>query len=150
MNFRLVMNIRTTILRQSIFVDCRIFFRFSEHLSILKNPSHHVGVTLVVIFSSINSAVLSPSDWRTMLRRIRCCQPDTDSVLIDLELQAALFVILDELAQLLVLLGIRKKLFLQIRVVGINFSKAIVFVEVEPGDLLLSCSSCFSKSSCNL
>ena len=54
---------RTTILRQSIFVDCRIFFCFSEHLSILKNPSHHERVTSSVRFASTNSAVLLLSDW---------------------------------------------------------------------------------------
>ena len=54
---------RTTILRQSIFVDCRIFFCFSEHLSILKNPSHHERVTSAVSYASTNSAVLLLSDW---------------------------------------------------------------------------------------
>ena len=60
-------------------------------------------------------------------------------MLIDLEPQAALFVILGELAQLRVLLGIRKKSFLQVCVVGINFGKVIVFIEVNLSDLLLSC-----------
>ena len=32
---------RTTILRQSIFVDCRIFFYFSEHLS---REGNHYGL----------------------------------------------------------------------------------------------------------
>ena len=54
---------RTTILRQSIFVDCRIFFCFSELLSILKNPSHHERVTSAVSLASTNSAVLSLSGW---------------------------------------------------------------------------------------
>ena len=36
---------RTTILRQSVFVDCRIFFCFSEHLSTPRNPSHYERVT---------------------------------------------------------------------------------------------------------
>ena len=54
---------RTTILRQSIFVDCRIFFCFSEHLSIFKNLSHHERVTSAVSFASTNSAVLSLSGW---------------------------------------------------------------------------------------
>ena len=66
---------------------------------------------------------------------------------IDLEPQAALFVILGELAQLRVLLGIREKSFLQVCVVGINFSKVIVFVEVKLGYLLLSSKSCFHKIS---
>ena len=47
-----------------------------------------------------------------MLRGIRCCQPDADAVLIDLEPQAALFIILGEPAQLRVFLGIREKSFL--------------------------------------
>ncbi len=54
---------RTTILRQSIFVDCRIFFCFSEHLSFFKNPSHHERVTSAVSLASTNSAVLSLSGW---------------------------------------------------------------------------------------
>jgi len=54
---------RTTILRQSNFADCRIFFCFSEHLSILRNTSHHEGVTAAGSLASANSAVLSPSGW---------------------------------------------------------------------------------------
>ena len=54
---------RTTILRQSIFVDCRIFFCFSEHLSALKNLSHHDRVTSAVSLASTNSAVFSLSGW---------------------------------------------------------------------------------------
>ena len=54
---------RTTILRQSIFVDCRIFFCFSEHLLALKNPSHYERVTSAVSLASTNSAVLLLSDW---------------------------------------------------------------------------------------
>ena len=60
-------------------------------------------------------------------------------MLIDLEPQTALFVILGKPAQLWVFLGIREKSFFQVSIVGINFSKVIVFVEVELGDLLLSC-----------
>ena len=71
-------------------------------------------------------------------------------MLIEFEPQAALFIILGELAQLRVLLGIREKSFLQVSIVGINFSKVIVFVEVNLSDLLLSCKSCFHKTSCNL
>ena len=71
-------------------------------------------------------------------------------MLIDLEPQAAQFVILGELAQLWVFLGIREKSFFKVCVVSINFSKVIVFVEVNLSDLLLSCKSCFHKSSCNL
>ena len=55
---------RTTILRQSIFVDCRIFFCFSEHLSTPRNPSHHERVTSAVSLASTNSAVLSLSGWK--------------------------------------------------------------------------------------
>ena len=66
---------------------------------------------------------------------------------IYLEPQAALFVILSELAQLQVLLGMREKSFLQVCVVGINFGKVIVFIELELGDLLLSSKSCFHKIS---
>ena len=64
-------------------------------------------------------------------------------LLVDLEPQTALFIILGELAQLRVFFGIREKSFLQVSIVGINFSKVIVFVKVELGDLLLSCKSCF-------
>lgn len=60
-------------------------------------------------------------------------------MLIDLEPQDALSVILGELAQFRVFLGIREKSFLQVGIVGINFIEFIVFVEVELGDLLLSC-----------
>ena len=71
-------------------------------------------------------------------------------MLIDFEPQATLLVIFRELAQLRVFLGIREKSFLQVSIVGINFSKVIVFVEVNLSDLLLSCKSCFHKTSCNL
>ena len=70
-------------------------------------------------------------------------------MLIDFEPQAALFIILGELAQLRVLFGISQQALLQISIVGLNFSKGIVFVEVELGDFLLSSKSCFHKISCN-
>ena len=62
---------RTTILRQSIFVDCRIFFCFSEHLSFFKNPSHSERVTSTVSFASTNSAVLSLSGWLPPMLALR-------------------------------------------------------------------------------
>ena len=71
-------------------------------------------------------------------------------MLIDLKPQATLFIILGKLAQLRVLFGISQQALLQVSIVGINFSKVIVFVEVNLSDLLLSCESCFHKSSCNL
>ena len=60
-------------------------------------------------------------------------------MLIDFEPQAALFVILGKLAQFRILFGISQQALFQVSIVGINFSKVIVFVEVELGDLLLSC-----------
>ena len=62
-------------------------------------------------------------------------------MLIDLEPQAALFIILGKLAQLWVFLGIREKSFFQVSIVGINFSKVIMLVEVNLSDLLLSCNT---------
>ena len=62
---------RTTILRQSIFVDCRIFFCFSEHLSTPRNPSHHERVTSAVSLASTNSAVLSLSGWLPPMLALR-------------------------------------------------------------------------------
>ena len=71
-------------------------------------------------------------------------------MLINLEPQTALLVILGKLAQLRVLFGISQQALLQVSIVGINFSKDIVFVEINLSDLLLSCKSCFHKTSCNL
>ena len=60
-------------------------------------------------------------------------------MLIDFEPQAALFVILGKLAQLRILFGLSQQALFQVSIVGINFGTVIVFVEVELGDLLLSC-----------
>ena len=64
-------------------------------------------------------------------------------MLIDLEPQATLLVILGKLAQLRILLGISQQALLQVSIVGINFSKVIVFIEVELGDFLLFVSPVF-------
>ena len=91
------------------------------------------------IFCS-NTKLLSILTCRFLsLRGVWCSEADTDAVLIDLKPQAALFVILGKLAQFWVFLGIREKSFFQVSIVGINFSKVIVFVEVNLSDLLLSC-----------
>ena len=68
-------------------------------------------------------------------------KPNSNLVLIDLKSQAALLVILSKLAQLWILFGISQQTLFQIRIMGINFSKVIVFVKVELGVLLLSCNS---------
>ena len=94
---------------------------------------------------------LSPlTGSRSPLRGVWCSETDANAVLIDLKPQAALFIILGELAKFRVLFGIREKSFLQVCVVGINFSKVIVFVVVNLSDLSLSSKSCFYKTSCNL
>lgn len=71
-------------------------------------------------------------------------------MLVDLEPQAPLFVIFGELAQLRVFLGICQQVLFQICIMGINFSKVTVFVEVNLSDLLLSSKSYFHKFPCNL
>ena len=71
-------------------------------------------------------------------------------MLIDFEPQAALLVILGKLAQLRILFGISQQALFQVSIMGINLSKVILFVEVNLSDLLLSCKSCFHKTSCNL
>ena len=56
-------------------------------------------------------------------------------MLIDLKPQASLFVILGKLAQFRILFGISQQALFQVSIVGMNFSKVIVVVEIELGYL---------------
>ena len=64
-------------------------------------------------------------------------QPDANPVLIDLKPQAAVFVVLDQLAEVGIGGGIGGQALFELGVVGIDFGSAVVFVEIQFGDFSL-------------
>ena len=75
------------------------------------------GATLVVMDSSL---LCQPTCCLAAIIGVGCRQPDADSAFINLEAQAALFVIVGLLAQLRELDGIGQQSILQVDIVGVD------------------------------
>lgn len=73
-------------------------------------------------------------------------QADADSMLVDLEAQTAVTVIFGELAEVGIGGGVSGQALFEFGVVGVDFSSAVVFVEVEFGDFSLLLGDLFHKT----
>ena len=74
---------------------------------------------------------------------IRCCQPDADSVFVDIESQAALLVIIGLLAQFWKLGSVvGKQPFLQLGIVGVDLCGWVFGIVIYLSDFLFLGKSC--------
>ena len=78
---------------------------------------------------------------------IRRCQPDADSAFINLEAQAALFVIVGLLAQFRELGGIGQQPILQVDIVDVDLCGGVFGIVIYLSDFLFLGKSCSYKKS---
>lgn len=77
-------------------------------------------------------------------------QADADSMLVDLEAQTAVTVIFGELAEVGIGGGVSGQAFFELGIIGIDFSGAVVFVEIQFGYLSFLLGDLFHKTSLSL
>mgnify|MGYP004652253419 CR=1 FL=1 len=79
---------------------------------------------------------------------VRRCQPDTDTALVDLEAQAAVFVIISLLAEFREFGCISQQPLLQLGIVGVDLCNGVFGIVIYLSDFLLLGKSCsHGKSS---
>jgi len=77
-------------------------------------------------------------------------QPDTDSMLVDLESQATVFIILDQLTEVRIGGGVGGQALFELGIVGVDLSGAVVFVEIQLGDFAFLFGDLFHKTCLSL